>query len=940
MEMGMGSSGDRHWAASNTKLLLDHVVQRAGDEGRARMLALAGEERSLEELYDEASWTSHDQFVALVAAAAEVLGGEEALTHIYAESGMVTVSGSTADLVALVHALGSPTELVRNMDASNHFGSMELKNFPTGEASYVSNFRARPGFAVSRDVCAFMRGVIPLGVRVFGFSDITVEEVACQARGDEWCTVHVSWDATRDLDFQIEEANVLRQVAEKRLEGFQQTIADIVSADDLDAVLERIINAAARATSSNVHVLEIDGLGGRPRHYTIGATTQEARDIAGHVDEGLEGYLSVDVASSTRRYGRLIMADLGGAKFELPALEGYARLASTALDSAVALEDSRREARMSAALLELATSLARLSTSADVAATMVHAMPEVLDCDSCAVMFRSEGSLYLAAQHGFRVDASHVLLDMPLEQIEVELRGIIVRLTSDMTDVSRASAESQGLVATATAPILVEGKLAGVLVAGVNHGPERLTDNLQLHERFTGLAAQAAIALNNAWLVDQIRHQSLHDSLTDLPNRSLILDRTEQMLVRSARHRRPCAALFIDLDGFKEVNDTLGHEAGDHLLRAVADRLRAAVRDSDTVGRLGGDEFVVLADGASLNAGVEVVAERLLDVLREPFELPHADHPMPVRASIGIALGESHTASELLRDADIALYSAKDAGKGCYRIFAPEMQLAAKARAEVLEALCSALGRDEFFLEYQPIFDLSAERATGVEALLRWNHPDEGVLQPADFVPQLEESGLIVDVGRWVLQEACRQTAAWHAEGHRIDVSVNASIRQLERHTFVAEVREALLESGLDPASLIVEITETAIMIDADTTISVLRELKALGVRIAIDDFGTGYSSLAYLRQFPVDALKIDRSFIAGLADTPAASELIRTLVRLGKALDLETYAEGIEHRDQLEHLQDEGCDSGQGYMFARPLSSGDVTAFLSEHNVDQTLRR
>jgi diguanylate cyclase (GGDEF)-like protein len=940
MEMGMGSSGDRHWAASNTKLLLDHVVQRAGDEGRARMLALAGEKRSLEELYDEASWTSHDQFVALAAAAAEVLGGTEALTHIYAESGMVTVSGSTADLVALVHALGSPTELVRTMDASNHFGSMEFKNFPTGDASYVSNFRARPGFAVSHDVCTFMRGIVPLGVRVFGFNDITVDEVACQANGDEWCTVHVSWDATRDLEFRIEEANVLRQVAEKRLEGFQQTIADIVSADDLDVVLERIVNAAARATSSNTHVLEIDGLSSRPRYYSIGVTTQDARDIVQRVDEGLGGYLSVEVASSTRRYGRLIMADLGGARFELPALEGYARLASTALDSAVALEDSRREARMSAALLELATSLAQLSTGADVATKIVHALPAVLDCDGCAVMLRSEGRLTMAAQQGFSAEGSLVLSKIPIEQVARELFGVAVHRSEDLPPESRVATDAHAFVATATAPILVEGELAGVLIAGVLHTPERLTDDVHLPERFTGLAAQAAIALNNAWLVDQIRHQSLHDSLTDLPNRSLILDRAEQMLVRSARHRRPCAALFIDLDGFKEVNDTLGHEAGDHLLRAVADRLRAAVRDSDTVGRLGGDEFVVLADGASLNAGVEVVAERLLDVLREPFDLPHADHPMPVRASIGIALGESHTASELLRDADIALYSAKDAGKGCYRIFAPEMQLAAMARAEVLEALCSALGRDEFFLEYQPIFDLGAERATGVEALLRWNHPEQGVLQPADFIPQLEESGLIVDVGRWVLQEACRQTAEWHAEGHRIDVSVNASIRQLERHTFVAEVRDALVESGLAPSSLIVEITETAIMIDASTTISVLRELKALGVRIAIDDFGTGYSSLAYLRQFPVDALKIDRSFIAGLADTPAASELIRTLVRLGKALDLETYAEGIEHRDQLEHLQDEGCDSGQGYMFARPLSSDDVTAFLSEHNVDQTLRR
>ncbi|MEA2590111.1 MAG: c-di-GMP phosphodiesterase, partial [Actinomycetota bacterium] len=255
-------------------------------------------------------------------------------------------------------------------------------------------------------------------------------------------------------------------------------------------------------------------------------------------------------------------------------------------------------------------------------------------------------------------------------------------------------------------------------------------------------------------------------------------------------------------------------------------------------------------------------------------------------------------------------------------------------RALLAEGLGGALGKDQYFLLYQPIFDLQAEEVTGVEALIRWRHPERGVVGPDLFIPLLEESGMIVEVGRWVLHEACRQTALWHAAGHPIDISVNASIRQLERADLVDDVRRALADSGLPPSSLIIEITETAIMRDAEATVAVLTALKALGVRIAIDDFGTGYSSLAYLRQFPVDSLKIDRSFINAIADSPAAGELIQSLVHLGKALGLETLAEGIEHRDQFDHLQDVGCDSGQGFMFARPLDPHALVAFLLEHRV------
>jgi diguanylate cyclase (GGDEF)-like protein len=384
--------------------------------------------------------------------------------------------------------------------------------------------------------------------------------------------------------------------------------------------------------------------------------------------------------------------------------------------------------------------------------------------------------------------------------------------------------------------------------------------------------------------------------------------------------------LFIDLDGLKDVNDRLGHATGDRLLQAVAARFAGTLREADTVARLGGDEFIVLTDGLSLAAGPEEVAERLLAVLAEPFSLgTRSQSPIRITASIGIAAGVRETAEELLRDADIAMYSAKGAGKNCWVVFEAEMQSERRWRHELELDLRTAIETDQFFLAYQPIFDLTTMAVVGVEALVRWSHPVRGVLQPNEFIPVLESSGLIIPVGRWVLLEACRQAMAWRAEGHTTRMSVNASARQLDAYSLVSDVSRALTMTGLPSDDLIVEITETGLMRDAKRAQEQLIALKALGVRIAIDDFGTGYSSLAYLQQFPVDTLKIDRSFIAGMGESPEGDALIHTLMQLGRALHLETLAEGIEEVAQLSQLQSEQCSLGQGYLLARPLPPNEI---------------
>jgi diguanylate cyclase (GGDEF)-like protein len=428
----------------------------------------------------------------------------------------------------------------------------------------------------------------------------------------------------------------------------------------------------------------------------------------------------------------------------------------------------------------------------------------------------------------------------------------------------------------------------------------------------------------------QLSHQSLHDALTGLPNRALALDRAQQMLARARRQQVPIAALFIDLDGFKNVNDTFGHAAGDELLRIVAKRLLTVIRDADTTARLGGDEFVILLDGSTLDAGPELVAERLLEVLRQPYDVSEElGRQLSVTGSIGIAVGINVTADELLRNADLALYAAKAAGRNHYTLFESNMQSASTDKITLEMDLADALADEQMFLLYQPTFDLRSQSVIGVEALIRWRHPTRGIVSPEEFIPIAESNGLIIPIGRWVLREACRQASIWHDRGHRIGMSVNVSARQLDEDGFIEDVRNALKDTALDPATLTLEITETALMHDTAATAVRLELLKQLGVRIAIDDFGTGYSSLAYLRQFPADALKIDRSFIDGIATSDASAALIHTLVQLGKTLNIQTLAEGIEDRAQLETLQRQHCDQGQGFLFSRPLNVDAIEQFL-----------
>jgi diguanylate cyclase (GGDEF)-like protein len=428
---------------------------------------------------------------------------------------------------------------------------------------------------------------------------------------------------------------------------------------------------------------------------------------------------------------------------------------------------------------------------------------------------------------------------------------------------------------------------------------------------------------------EELQHQASHDALTGLPNRAHVLVRLEQSLSSTRSAGWTGAALYVDLDDFKNVNDTLGHQAGDQLLVAVAGRLAGTLRGADTIARMGGDEFVVLVEGTASTSAPAVVADRLLAAMREPFTIDAAPTPMTVNVSIGIAAGDRASAGELLRDADVALYQAKALGKCRYQVFDATVQSNASRRNDLEFDLRSALISGQYRLVYQPIYDLEDLTIVGVEALIRWAHPTRGLVPPDEFIPILEQTGQIQEVGRWVLNEACQQMASWRARGDSVYVSVNISGRQLDDDSIVADLRSALTRSGLDPSALILEVTETALMRSAEETARRLHAIKSLGVRIAVDDFGTGYSSLAYLRQFPVDLLKIDRMFTNAATTSPRSEALIRTLVQLGQDLGLATLAEGVETTAEMDLLRRAGVDLAQGFLMSRPLDPATLEAQL-----------
>jgi diguanylate cyclase (GGDEF)-like protein len=514
-----------------------------------------------------------------------------------------------------------------------------------------------------------------------------------------------------------------------------------------------------------------------------------------------------------------------------------------------------------------------------------------------------------------------------------EMEPLLITGEADRTVFRNLSVRAHRVDSGMSVPLVNRDEVLGVL--NLNAGPDRQFTEYDLRA-VSLFAEQAAAAISNARLFEmerahtaELTYRAFHDPLTRLANRALFVERVEEALTEDENTPRRLAVLFLDLDNFKTVNDSLGHAAGDRLLVAVAGRIESSIGHADIGARFGGDEFAVLLRDAVDDFAVTAAAGRILESLRSPFSI--GGHEVFISASIGIAVPEQgENVDELLRNADVAMYMAKDGGKGRYAVFAPEMHEAAVERMEMEADLQRAIQRHEFVVHYQPVVELATSKVTGMEALVRWEHPTKGLRPPADFIALAEETGLILPIGRWVLVEACRQAVLWsdaHPSRIPLVMSVNLSARQLQADTVIDDVAAALDETGLAPERLTLELTETVLMQNGSDVIERLNRLKELGVLLAIDDFGTGYSSLSYLHKFPIDVLKIDRSFTGNLRRGTGEGVLTHAIIRLARTLHLRTVAEGIERPDQVGKLQAMGCHSGQGFYFAHPLPPDEAIA-------------
>ncbi|MDM8193388.1 EAL domain-containing protein [Pseudomonas koreensis] len=447
-----------------------------------------------------------------------------------------------------------------------------------------------------------------------------------------------------------------------------------------------------------------------------------------------------------------------------------------------------------------------------------------------------------------------------------------------------------------------------------------------IHDDFGRLSHYVAVFSDISAIKDsesELKHLAHHDPLTDLPNRLLFSDRAEQALASAQTHKRGCALLMLDLDHFKLINDSLGHNVGDRLLKAVATRLQALFGPGITLARLGGDEFAVLAESCPQPAQAAALAQRILDALKEPLLMD--GNQLFINASIGISLfpSDALSAEQLLRNADSALFKAKSSGRNGYALYTEELTAHAQQRVEIAFELRRALEQDELRVYYQPVHDLHSSRLIGVEALVRWQHPQRGLVSPAEFIPIAERTGLIADIDAWVMQQACRQMCQWQQSGVVLAfVAVNVSSRLFARRELYQQVAQVLQDTGLDPAYLELEVTESAVMDDPEVALEQMHRLRELGVRLAIDDFGTGYSSLLRLKRLPVQKLKIDQGFVAGLPWDEDDVAIVRVIIALARSMGMQVHAEGIEQVEQATFLLAQECDLGQGYWFGRPVSA------------------
>ncbi|MDX6731863.1 MAG: hypothetical protein QOC54_1811 [Baekduia sp.] len=600
------------------------------------------------------------------------------------------------------------------------------------------------------------------------------------------------------------------------------------------------------------------------------------------------------------------------------------------------LETLRKRQRVLEAMARIQRAISRREPLDGVLDTIVGAAGELLGDDLPALLLvdpDDPGWMIVAAAHGFDPETverhRRRRIGEGVAGRAVSEDRLVVAEDYGRSDDAVSGFVADGVEAAMAAPVHEDGRVIGSLMLSSFRSGRVFSRSEQ--DMLSSFAEHASLALTDARRVDTMLHQALHDALTGLPNRALFTDRLQHALTQGRRRGMSCGVIFLDLDRFKTVNDSLGHAAGDELLGVVARRIDESLRSADTAARLGGDEFAVLLEDLADAEEAVLVAQRISAALHAPVVIQGRE--VFVSCSLGIAVGRV-SAPELLRQADVAMYRAKAEGKGRHRVYEESMQAEIVERHELEGEQLPAIERDEIAVHYQPVITLEGETLAGFEALARWTHPTRGLVPPPQFIPLAEDNGSIVALGRQILRTACRQAARWLDEFPSAEpriMSVNLSGRQLEDPNIVSDVAAALADSGLPAAALVLEITETVLMHDTEATIARLTALKALGVRLAVDDFGTGYSSLRYLRRFPIDILKMAKPFVDGLGVDDEGRALARAIVELATSLKLACIAEGIEDPGQAAALHQLGCGLGQGFHFARPMAPEAIAALMVE---------
>ncbi|GIU85997.1 MAG: hypothetical protein KatS3mg009_0512 [Acidimicrobiia bacterium] len=922
----------RYVARAHDRAAAEEVIRAAGVEDAQGLLdetvALAPGARR---------WFSSAETIALAEAAALACGdadlGRRAGEQLFHE-------GRLSGVADFLVAVGT---MRRAVDVAVEFGSkmstgLILRVTEHGERHAVIEGTYSDPATSHPFYCAFTAGYFSQLPSLFGFRG-AVSHPRCQFRGAEHCVYRITWVPEKADDAAGVDVETSQTRAEQQLTQFEQLQAmagELVRAADVDDVVHRITERVGIALQAPRYLLAVrtaDDVPLRVEHFGFPdeetATRYAQSVLAGELD-GRPNVVAVDIASARRKFGRLAAIHVRGAVFtdiDRRLLEAYADHAAAALDVITALDEARRDRDTARALLGLARELAEVATSDAISDRLARAVRELAGCEGASVwLWDEQGQRFTLG--GRSAGPGAELRRDPISGVDLpQIAGWVANPTPlfvrrDDTSSVAPMLLAGGVEAGAAMPIVTSGRLVGVISVAFAHAPGD-TEREVLLERLRGVAAHAAIAFENARLIEDARHQALHDALTGLPNRPLVEDRANQLL--RSRSGRRTGLLFIDLDRFKNVNDTLGHKAGDELIRAVAQRLRTAIRDGDTLARLGGDEFVVLLPGLSEVDEAAEVASRIIGALSRPMVI--AGEQLFISCSIGVACAPDHGTDygALLQHADVAMYEAKSLGRGCFAVYTARPEGPRRMERLLLESqLHAAIDRGELRVLYQPQVDLRTRSTIGVEALVRWEHPQHGLLPPDVFVPLAEESGLIVAVDAWVRRRAFGEAARWAGAGRPVRVAVNVSGRDLANPRFAGELAAQIEEASLDPSLVELEITDRVDLAD-DALAAAFASLSALGVRLAIDDFGTGTSVLGRLHDWPLHTLKIDRRFVRDVSEDSADAPVLDAVISLARSLGLSVVAEGVETDAQLRMLSRYGCDVAQGFYFGAPVPADQV---------------